>query len=192
MTTIDEFKRRLEKKYQQLNPEERARVASSGFWKIADTFAEGKDITEQQWEYDRFIRNYVDTLPVYQFSDYLENLSKCDTTEWGKRYFSAYINGLIRENALIEICLIHIDMRWKNEIFCINNKANDKDPGRTATRERLIKDINFLRERKREIAKEIDEIFNSDFWDIRGIERPARPDINPEQPDTEYEMAPEG
>lgn len=80
----------LEKKYQQLNPEERARVASSGFWKIADTFAEGKDITEQQRKHDRFIRNYVDTLPDDQFSNYLENLSKCDTTEWGKRYFSAY------------------------------------------------------------------------------------------------------
>jgi hypothetical protein len=47
----------------------------------------------------------------------------------------------------------------------------------------------MLRKRKRAIAADIDAIFKRDFWEIRSIERPPRPDIDPEGYPTIYEQA---
>jgi hypothetical protein len=188
MATASEVKKTLDKAYDTLTPQERARVASTGWWKIADAYARGEDITEAQQEQRRFIDKYVDSLSNYEFIRYLITLGQCDETEWGKRYFSTHIEGLTREDALIELLLVSLDQRWINEIVLAPLKE-DGTPEWTATRDDLIKAITIIRKRKRTIAAEIDAIFRSDFWEIRKIERPARPDIDPEACQTMYEEA---
>lgn len=188
MVTASEVKKTLDKAYDTLTPQERARVASTRWWKIADAYARGEDITDQQEEQRRFIDKYVDTLTSYEFIKYLLELGNRDETEWGRRYFSTYIQGLTREDALIELLLVNLDQRWINEIVLAPLKV-DGTPVWTAIRDELIKAITTVRKRKRAIAAEIDAIFKSDFWEIRKIERPTRPDIDPEGYPTIYEKA---
>lgn len=188
MTTTSEVKKSLEKAYDKLTPQERARVASAAWWKMADAFSRGEDTTEQQQEQRRFVDRYVDTLTNYEFIQYLFELGNRDEMEWGRRYYSTYIQGLTREDALIELLLVNLDRRWVIEIM-LASKKEDGTPEWTANRDEIIDEIKILRERKRTIAAEIDAILMCDFWDTRNMERPARPDIDPEGYPTIYEEA---
>ena len=187
MATANEVKKSLDKAYDQLTPQERARVVSASWWKMADTYAQGEDITEQQHEYRRFIDKYIDSLTSYEFIHYLIELGNRDEMEWGRRYYSTYFKGLEREDALIELLLVNLDRRWVTEIMLAPPKV-DGTPEWIAHRDEIIHEITILRERKRTIAADIDAIFNSDFWEIRNIERPPRPDIDPEGYQTMYEQ----
>jgi len=187
MATISEVKKSLDKEYDKLTPQERARVVSASWWKMADTYAQGEDITEQQHEYRRFIDRYVNTLTSYEFIQYLIELGNRDEMEWGRRYYSMYFKGLEREDALIELLLVNLDRRWEQEII-LASPQEDGTRVWTAHRDEIIHGIKLLRERKRAIAADIDAIFNRDFWEIRNIERPPRPDINPEGYQTMYEQ----
>ncbi len=187
MTTTSEVKKSLEKAYDKLTPQERARVASAAWWKMADAFSRGEDTTEQQQEQRRFVDRYVDTLTNYEFIQYLFELGNRDEMEWGRRYYSTYIKGLEREDALIELLLVNLDRRWEQEIVLARPKV-DGSPEWIAHRDEIIAEIQLLRERKRTIAADIDAIFKEDFWEVRNIERPPRPDIDPEEYQTMYEQ----
>jgi hypothetical protein len=175
MVTTNEVKRSLDKAYDDLSPEERARVTSAGGWMIADMFARGEDIHKQEQEQRRFIDQYVNTLTNYQYIHFLIALADRDEAEWGKRYFYDVIQGLVRENSLISLLLLNLDRRWSQEIICTRKNGD----GWIESRDRLAEQITILRERKRAIAAEIDAIFKSEFWEVRNIERPSRPDIDP-------------
>ena len=187
MTTTSEVKKSLDKAYDQLTPKERAQVVSASWWKMADTYAHGGDITEQQQEHRRFIDRYVNTLTSYEFIHYLIELGNRDEMEWGRRYYSTYFNGLEREDALIELLLVNLDRRWVTEIMLAPQKV-DGTPEWIAHRDEIIREIKLLRERKRTIAADIDAIFNDNFWEVRNIERPPRPNIDPEVYQTMYEQ----
>ena len=187
MATTSEVKRSLDKAFDTLTPQERARVASAAWWKMADAFSRGEDTTEQQQEQRRFVDRYVDTLTNYEFIQYLFELGNRDEMEWGRRYYSTYIKGLEREDALIELLLVNLDRRWEQEIVLARPKV-DGSPEWIAHRDEIIAEIQLLRERKRTIAADIDAIFKEDFWEVRNIERPPRPDIDPEEYQTMYEQ----
>jgi len=187
MATTSEVKRSLDKAFDTLTSQERARVASAAWWKMADAFSRGEDTTEQQQEQRRFVDRYVDTLTNYEFIQYLFELGNRDEMEWGRRYYSTYIKGLEREDALIELLLVNLDRRWEQEIVLARPKV-DGSPEWIAHRDEIIAEIQLLRERKRTIAADIDAIFKEDFWEVRNIERPPRPDIDPEEYQTMYEQ----
>lgn len=188
MATTSEVKKTLDRAYDKLTPEERARVASAGWWKIADAYGRGEDIAEKEREQLRFVDKYVYSLSAYEYMNYLIALSDRDEAELGRRYFVSYLKGLEREDALIELLLVNLDRRWKQEIVLTGPKE-DGSPAWIAHRDEIIDEIQILRERKRAIAGEVDAILKSDFWDIRHIERPERPDIDPEGYPTIYEEA---
>ena len=188
MPTANAVKKTLDKAYDKLTPKERARVASAGWWKIADAYARGEDIIEQEQEQRRFVDNYVYSLSTYEYTNYLIALFECDTVEWGRRHFVTYLKGLEREDALIDLLLVNLDRRWEQEIILAPPKK-DGSPAWIAHRDEIIDEIKILRKRKRAIATEIDEIYKSDFWEVRNIERPPRPDIDPEACLTMYEEA---
>lgn len=188
MATTSEVKRSLDKAFDKLTPQERARVASAGAWKMADAWTRGEDTAEQEQEQRRFIDKYVYSLSTYEYVKYLIALSECDASEWGSRYYSTYIQGLTREDALIELLLVNLDQRWFTEILLASPKE-DGSPVWIAHRDEIIDEIKLLRKRKRTIAGEIDAILKSDFWDTRQMERPARPDVDPEGYPTIYEKA---
>lgn len=188
MATTSEVNRSLDKAFDKLTPEERARLVSAGIWKMADAWTRGEDTAEQEQEQRRFIDKYVYSLSTHDYIHYLFALSECDVSEWGRRYYSTYIQGLTREDALIELLLVNLDRRWVIEIM-LASKKEDGTPEWTANRDEIIDEIKILRERKRTIAAEIDAILMCDFWDTRNMERPARPDIDPEGYPTIYEEA---
>lgn len=188
MATTSEVKRSLDKACDKLTPQERARVVSAGAWKMADAWARGEDITEQEQEQRRFIDKYVYSLSTHEYVKYLIALLECDASEWGSRYYSTYIQGLAREDALIELLLVNLDQWWLKEILLASPKE-DGSPAWIAHRDEIINEIKLLRKRKRTIAAEIDAILMCDFWDTRDVERPARPDIDPEGCPTIYEGA---
>ena len=188
MATTSEVKRTLEKTFDKLTPEERARLVSAGYWKMADAWTRGEDTAEQEQEQRRFIDKYVYSLSTHDYIHYLFALSECDVSEWGRRYYSTYIKGLEREDALIELLLVNLDRRWEQEIILTSPKE-DGTRVWTAHRDEIIDEIKILRERKRTIAADIDAILECDFWDTRNMERPARPDVDPEGYPTIYEKA---
>lgn len=188
MATISEVKKTLDKEYDKLTPEERARLVSAGYWKMADAWTRGEDTAEQEQEQHRFIDKYVYSLSTHDYIHYLFALSECDVSEWGRRYYSTYIQGLTREDALIELLLMNLDRRWCTEIVLAPRDV-DETPEWIAHRDEIIDEIKILRERKRTIAADIDAILSCDFWEVRNMERPARPDVDPEGYPTIYEKA---
>ncbi len=188
MTTANDVKKALDKAYDKLTPEERAHVVSASGWKIADTYARREDITAQVQEQHRFIDKYVDNLTNSQFIHFLIALADRYEVEWGRRYCSMYIQGLVREDALIGMLLINLDCRWFNEIELAPKKEYGT-PWWTKKRDKIAKQITIVRERKRVIAADIDEILEGDIWEIRQMQRPPQPDIDPEMWPTIYEEA---
>jgi len=187
MATANEVKKSLDKAYDQLTPKERARVVSREAWRWADVYSRGEDTTGWEQEHLKFIDKYIYSLSPYDYIEYLVEISKLDVAEWGRRYFTTYIRGLSREDALIELLLVNLDRRWIREIMLAPPKV-DGTPEWIAHRDEIINEIKLLRERKRTIAADIDAIFNDNFWEVRGIERPPRPDIDPEEYLTMYEQ----
>lgn len=187
MATANEVKKSLDKAYDQLTPKERARVVSREAWRWADVYSRGEDTTGWEQEHLKFIDKYVYSLSPYDYIEYLVEISKLDIAELGRRYFTTYIQGLSREDALIELLFMNLDRRWVTEIMLAPPKV-DGTPEWIAHRDEIIHEITILRERKRAIAADIDAIFNSDFWEVRHIERPPRPDIDPEECQTMYEQ----
>ena len=163
----------------------------TGWWKIADAYARGEDITEAQQEQRRFIDKYVDSLSNHEYIHYLIKLGHCDETEWCRRFFNTHLEDLARQDALISLLLIQLDIRWRYEII-LRGKGysglND-DVKLIENRDHVKKMIKGCRERKRDIAKEIHDIISSGMWDIQGIPRPDPPDIDPEEYQTMLESA---
>jgi hypothetical protein len=186
--TMSELRKNVDRAYDKLTPKERARMVSAGLWEIADAWARGEEIAEQQEEHRRFIDRYVAPLTNNEFIRYLIALADCDGAEWGRRYHVTLIQGLVREDALITLLLINLDRRWEREIVCAPSKENGSQKW-IETRDRIRSQITGLRDRKRAIAAETDAIFESDFWEIGKIERPPRPDIDPEAYQTILEEA---
>jgi len=184
--TVSEIKKKIDEVYDNLSPEELGKYVSKEFWSIADSMARGEDASHQQKDLETVIDKYVYPLNEWGFIKYLRSVCEADEKEWGRRSFNTYLEGLVRQDALISLLLIQFDTSWRYEIILRGKDLSGlmDDAEWIEHREHTKKMIKELRERKREIAEEIQDILSSEFWDIRGIPRPDVPDIDPEEHQT--------
>ncbi len=102
-TTISTLEKNVEKRYEELTPEERAQWVSAEEIKIAVDGSKGINVSDREAELDRFVQKYVMPLNNWQYACFMRETDTCNIRFWAEAYFNAVLKGYDREEALIAL-----------------------------------------------------------------------------------------
>jgi len=177
--TVKTLKRSVEKMFETLSPEEKAKYLSDEWWRVCDEAAIGNDVAAKIADLRQVEKKYVMSLHPMNFIKYCQENRDLDLNEWARRYFCAVISGFEREKALISLLRISTEREYRYESI----KPEDQRCKTWKDDLNMLDDrIELLNKRENAIKKEMDNILAADFWDTNGIERPVY-ETRPE-PDT--------
>jgi hypothetical protein len=171
--TIGTLQKNVEVQYGALSPTEKAQWFSLEIIDTGKEEARGGDITGKEEAIRDFIKKYVNNLSDWDYACFLKELNSLDTKYWAGAYFTAAINGFVREEALISMLVI----------YKINKLVRDLIELKTGKADYLRESIDTAKEhisgyklRQREINAEIQKTLEAPFWDTWSI---PRPDVKP-------------
>ncbi len=171
--TIGTLQKSVESHYEALSPIEKARWFSNEIIDTGRCEARGEDVTTREEEIRNFIKQYVNTLSDWDYACYLKELDHQDIRYWTGAYFTAAINGFIREEALISMLIIYKTNHLIRDLLELKKGKAEYLRGRIDTSK---EHITGYKRRRKEINDELKAILSASFWDTWNI---PRPDIKP-------------
>jgi hypothetical protein len=170
--------KKVEKMLESLTPVEKARYMSGEWWRLADEFSTGKNVTALEKDLKTIEDRYILSMGAVDFIRYHQERYKLDIREWGARFIHTYLAGLEQQYTLISLLLAEMEDRAMINEMKIPDEVKE-DPLWKYEHETSRRLIAVLEERQRSIAKEIKDCLAADFWEIRNLPRPVielRPD----------------
>ena len=164
--------KKVEKMLESLTPVEKARFMSGEWWRLADEFSRGENVTALEKDLETIEDRYILSMEAVDFIRYHQERYKLDIREWGARFIYTYLEGLEQQYTLISLLLAEMEDRAG-----LNEKKTPdevkEDPLWKYEHETSMRLIAVLEERQRDIAKQIKKYLAADFWEIRNITRPV-------------------
>ncbi len=171
--TAGEFPERSDDKnldLHDLGGRELARYVHDAARRMSGGSAEGVGMAmDQQVAFlTRIHEKYVVHLNWSDRADFWKEMYTRERNEAGKDFFSMLLDSFVKQDALISILIIE----KRHSLEMERTDSGSTDPAWAGRIERQKEQIRRLENRKREIAREVDEILDSRFWDTLGIPRP--------------------
>ena len=171
--TVGTLQKNVEVQYSALSPAEKAQWFSQEIIDVGRCESRGGDITGREDAIKKFVKQYVNTLSDWDYACYWKELDHQDVKYWANAYFTAAINGFIREEALISMLIIYKTNKLVRDLIELKTgKADYIREGIDTAKEHLT----GYKTRRNEINAEIQEVLRAPFWDTWNI---PRPDVEP-------------
>ncbi|MEI6841200.1 MAG: hypothetical protein WCK53_08035 [Methanomicrobiales archaeon] len=168
--TVGTLQKNVEVQYSALSPIEKARWFSQEVIDVGKCEARGGDITGREEAIKDFIKKYVNNLSDWDYACYFRELNNLDIKYWANAYFTAAINGFIREEALISMLVLYkTDKLVRDLIEWKKGKADYLREDIDTAKEHLA----GYKTRRNEINAEIQATLEAPFWDTWSIPRPT-------------------
>ena len=169
-TTANAISNEVGKAIQKLTPVEMAKYILANEKSIAEDAGRGKDVTARENEYQAIFDKYIVTLSWPDYAKFWQGMWKEDTRVHAEVFFTAVLDGLHRQNALVQMLLIWMNRELVHDLITYKEKPSPELSGRIDRHKEYSQGFHT---RQAEITAEINEIVTAGFWDVWNIPRPV-------------------